>query len=149
MVNQPIDWVATSFSLTRVWENLGGRVRGPLTFRFILQPAVARILAICAGVKDAREGRPAYFWAIFTHPDRRWNLLQEGWNSIAGVFVIALILDVLYQVMVHRWVYPGETLLIAILLAAVTYLLVRGPANQIARRVCRDRAAGIGRIGKD
>ena len=62
--------------LARVWENLVGRVGGPLTFRLILQPMMAAILAIRARVKDAREGRPPYFWAIFTDPVNRRALLQ-------------------------------------------------------------------------
>jgi hypothetical protein len=45
--------------LARVWENLVGRVGGPLTFRLILQPTMAAILAIRAGLKDARGSRPA------------------------------------------------------------------------------------------
>ena len=32
--------------------------RGPMTFRLILQPTLASILAIRAGLKDARESRP-------------------------------------------------------------------------------------------
>jgi hypothetical protein len=35
----------------RVWENLIGRVSGPLTFRLILQPIMAVIFAIRAGLK--------------------------------------------------------------------------------------------------
>jgi hypothetical protein len=46
-------------ALARVWENHVGRVGGPLTFRLILQPTMAALLAIRAGVKDVREGRPA------------------------------------------------------------------------------------------
>ena len=41
--------------LARVWENLVGRVGGPMTFRLILQPTMAVFLAIRAGLKDARE----------------------------------------------------------------------------------------------
>ena len=57
--------------LTRVWGNLVGRVHGPLTFRLILQPAMAVFLAIRAGIEDAREDSPIYFWALFTHPAQR------------------------------------------------------------------------------
>jgi hypothetical protein len=45
--------------LARVWENLVGRVGGRLTLHLVLQPTMAAILAIRAGLKDAREGRPA------------------------------------------------------------------------------------------
>jgi hypothetical protein len=51
------------------------------------------------------------------------------------VFVLALVLDVVYQVLVLHWVYPGELLVVATLLALVPYLIVRGPANRIAARM--------------
>jgi hypothetical protein len=119
--------------LARVWDNLVGRVGGPMSFRFVLQPAVAVFLAIRAGVRDARQGRPAYFWTILTNPDHRRALLREGWSAVAKVFVIAVLLDVVYQVVVRRWVYPGEALLVAFLLACVPYLLMRGLVNRLVR----------------
>lgn len=118
--------------LARVWENLGGRVGGPMTFRLILQPAVATVLAVRAGLLDARTGRPAYFWTILSNADHRRDLLREGWKAVAKVFVLAVIIDVAYQVMVFGTVYPGETLIVAVLLSFVPYLLVRGPVNRIA-----------------
>ena len=51
---------------TRFWTDLIGRLTGPMTFRLILQPAMASLLAVRDGIKDAKAGRPAYFWAIFT-----------------------------------------------------------------------------------
>jgi hypothetical protein len=121
--------------LARIWENLGGRVGGPMTFRIVLQPVVASVLAIRAGLLDARTGKPPYFWTILVSPADRRELLREGWKAVAKVFTLAMIIDVAYQVMVFRWVYPGELLLVAFLLACVPYLLIRGPANRIARGV--------------
>jgi hypothetical protein len=123
--------------LARIWENLGGRVGGPLTFRLILQPLVAGSLAVRAGLQDARAGRPAYFWAMLTDSQRRSDLLHEGWKAIAKVFVLAFVIDVVYQLIVGRWVYPGEALIVAILLAFVPYLLLRGPVARIARSAMR------------
>ena len=45
---------------TRIAENLLGRLGGPMSFRFILQPVVASVFAIIAGLQDARLGRSAY-----------------------------------------------------------------------------------------
>lgn len=115
----------------RIWENLGGRVGGPLTFRLILQPLVASVLAIMAGIKDAREGRPAYFWTVLTDASSRRDLLREGWKSVAKVFTLAAIIDVVYQLIVFKWIYPGEVLMLAFLLACVPYLVLRGPANRL------------------
>ena len=43
--------------IARGWEGLMARVGGPMTFRLILQPTMAALLALRAGLKDAREGR--------------------------------------------------------------------------------------------
>jgi hypothetical protein len=45
----------------RVWENLNARLTGPLHFRFIIQPTVATILAIRAGLRmPVGIGRPSF-----------------------------------------------------------------------------------------
>ena len=85
------------------------------------------------GIKDAKAGRPAYFWAMVKNPEQRRELLKIGWKRIAKIFILAVILDVIYQIKVYHWFYPGETLTVAILLAIVPYLLVRGPADRIAK----------------
>ena len=126
----------------RFWENLGVRVGGPMTFRFVLQPLIASFLAIRAGIKDARTGRPAYFWAILTEANNRRVLLRDGWKAVAGVFTVAVIIDVIYQLIVFKWVYPVEALFIAFLLACVPYLLIRGPVNRL---VSMFRASSIQR----
>jgi hypothetical protein len=124
----------------RMWLNLGDRVGGPMTFRLILQPTMAALLALRAGLKDAREGQAAYLWSVFTDPVNRADLLREGWKSIARVFLLAVIMDVIYQLIVFGWIYPGEALLVAILLAVVPYVLIRGPVNRIARQWRRSEA---------
>ncbi len=47
--------------------------------------------------------------------------------------MFAIVLDVVYQILVLRFVYPGELILVAILLAILPYLILRGPVNRIAR----------------
>jgi hypothetical protein len=120
--------------LARVWENVIGRASGPMKFRILLQPTMAAIFAIRAGLRDAREGRAPYLWAIFKRPEHRKELLREGWKDVGKVFLLAVLIDIAYQVAVFHRFYPGEALLVAALLAFLTYLLVRGPVNRIARR---------------
>jgi hypothetical protein len=120
-------------TLIRIWENLVARVSGPMHFRLLLQPTMACIFAVRSGLKDAREGEPAFFWALFTDPAHRREMLHDGWKSVGKVFILAVALDAIYQVIVQRWIYPVEALITAILLAFVPYLLVRGPVNRIAR----------------
>jgi hypothetical protein len=119
--------------LTRISENLIGRVHGPLTLRLLLQPAIAIFFAIRAGLRDAREDRAPYFWALISNPAHRREMLREGWRDVGKIFVIAIALDIVYQMIVIRWVYPGETLVVAAALALVPYLIIRGAVTRIAR----------------
>ena len=119
--------------LSRFFGDLAGRVGGPLSFRLILQPAVAIYLAIRAGVLDAHNGRPPYLWTVLTDRADREELLSEGWKAVAKVFILAVLIDVVYQVWVYRWWYPVESFVVAFILACLPYMLVRGPANRIAR----------------
>ena len=119
--------------LTRIFENLIDRVSGPMKFRLILQPLMATIFAIRNGLKDAKEGRPPYFWGLFTHPEQRLDMLRDGWKRVGKVFVMAIIIDLVYQWIVSRRFYPFEALLVAIILAFIPYLLIRGPVDRIAR----------------
>jgi hypothetical protein len=119
--------------LSRFWGDLVGRLHGPLTFRLFLQPVMAILYAVRDGVEDAREGRPAYFWAIFTNPSERGRLLHEGWKAVTRVILLGVVMEVLYQLIVFRWVYPMELVIVVLLLAFIPYLLIRGPVNRIAR----------------
>jgi hypothetical protein len=119
--------------LTRIWHDLGGRVGGPLTFRLIIQPLVAIFLAVRHGLKDSREGKPPYFWSILNDQGHREELLENGWKDVARLFVFAVLMDLIYQLIVFRWFYPLETLIVAVVLALVPYLVLRGLVTRLAR----------------
>jgi hypothetical protein len=121
-------------ALHRGWENLIGRYDGPMSFRLILQPAVAIALAIWAGIRDARDGRPPFLWTIFSSPGQRGELLRQSWKDVGKVFIVALILDSVYQVTVHAAIYALELLITATILALVPYAITRGLVTRLARR---------------
>jgi hypothetical protein len=129
--------------LRRFWENLVGRSSGPMHLRLVIQPAVAGVLAIRAGLKDAREGRPAFLWSAVTNPADRPELLRQGARDVGKVFVVAVVLDAVYQLIVQRGVFLLELLVVAIVLAIVPYVLIRGPVSRLAAalRQRTDRAA--------
>ena len=120
--------------LARLFENLIGRVSGPMKFRLILQPLMAIIFAVRAGLRDGRGGRPAYFWALFADSVNRKDMLRDGWKSVGRIFILAIIIDLVYQLIVFRWFYPVEALLVAVILAIIPYLVIRGPVNRLTRR---------------
>ena len=118
----------------RIVENLSDRVSGPMKFRLLLQPAMAAFFAIRSGLLDARTGKPPYFWSLVTDPAHRTDMLKDGWKSVGKVFLIALALDVIYQVIVLKFVYPGEAIIVAFVLAILPYLILRGLVTRIARK---------------
>lgn len=117
----------------RFVENLLGRFDGPFHFRIILQPLMATILAIIGGVKDARLGKPPFLWGVILNAGHRKELLKDGWKQVARIFILAIVLELIYQPYVLHAFYPGEALVVAFMLAIVPYVVVRGPANRIAR----------------
>jgi len=110
-----------------------------LSFQLYLQPLMASLLALRDGIKDAQTGQPAYFWAVCFDPGYRRALLRSGWQSIAKVFVIACLLDVAYQLIVLKGLRPLETILVAVALAIVPYVMVRGPVSRIVRTFRRTK----------
>ena len=115
--------------ITRIFQDLVGRLHGPMQFRFFLQPTMAAIWAIKDGLKDARNGSHLYFWALFTETGHRKELLKGGWKSVRNTFFLGLVMDTIYQVWQLKAFYPVEAILVAIVLAVIPYLLIRGPVN--------------------
>jgi hypothetical protein len=98
---------------------------------------MATLFAVRDGIRDAHAGRPAYFWAVCTHPAQRRELIRQGWRAVRKIFILALALDTMYQLLVFRGLRPIQGLLVAVLLALVPYTVFRGPANRIARALAR------------
>jgi hypothetical protein len=123
--------------LQRFWQDLIGRSTGPMHLRLMIQPTVATVLAILAGLEDARQGRPAFLWAAATDAGHRRELLRHGWKDVRKVFIVAIVLDAVYQLIFERGVHILELLSVATALAIVPYVLVRGPVARIRKRLYR------------
>jgi hypothetical protein len=123
-------------TLERAWENLLARPGGPMKFRFVLQPAMAAIVALRDGIKDARLGRRPYVWALLRgvrDSEGRSGRLWEGIVSTARILILGVVMDMIYQSIVLKTFYPAESAIIAVLLAFVPYVLLRGPFERLAR----------------
>ena len=118
----------------RVWGDIFNRPAGPMSLRFALQPLMGFIAALHDGIKDARRGRTPYLWTILTNSEKRGARLQEGLIATSRTILIGLVMDGIYQVVVLKTFYPGEAVLVAILLAFVPYLFLRGTIARIAGR---------------
>ena len=120
---------------SRGWDQLIARDSGPLHVRLLLQPALATFFAIRSGLKDARECRPVFFWTVVLDSNQRRALLQHLWKDVGKLFLVAVVLDIVYQLIALRWFYPVQTLIVAVVLAIVPYLVFRGLANRIGQRI--------------
>jgi hypothetical protein len=126
--------------LTRVYHDILGRSTGPLNFRLVVMPTVVSILAVRAHRRDVREGRATALGAFINDPAERGRLLRSGLKDFGRVFIVAVVLDTTYQLLVFRRVYPGEVLFIAVACAIVPYFLVRGPIMRLLRLLLRKRS---------
>jgi hypothetical protein len=118
---------------SRAWEQLLDRSSGPMHFRLIMQPCVAAFLAIRAGIKDAREGNPVFLWTVVTSKAERELLLRSGWKDVGKVVILAIVLDAIYQFIVLHGFHILQALIVAIVVAVIPYVLLRGPVTRIMR----------------
>ena len=120
--------------VTRVVADLIGRVTSPLTLRLFLQPAMAMFFAWRDDLADAREGRPPHFWRMVSGPpEARRRRAKETVRAVMRVFIMAVVVDGVYQWLVLRCVYPFEAMVTAVILAIIPYVALRGIANRCAR----------------
>lgn len=120
--------------LERMWHNFFERPGGPMSFRFYLQPIMAIIAAIHDGINDARAGRTPYLQKLISQPDHVSETLSEALRATSRIVLLALGMDAIYQRTVLDTFFPGEMVMVALLLAVVPYILARGPIALIARR---------------
>ena len=120
-------------ALKRAIDELLGRAGGPMHLRLIMQPLMATIFAVRAGLRDARQGQSPFLLTYIQDPQARRRLTKSAWKDIGKVFVIAIILDVVYQIIALHAFRPLQTAIVACVLAILPYVLVRGPVSRIAR----------------
>jgi hypothetical protein len=110
----------------RIWGNLGDRVVGPMHFRVILQPTMAAIKAARDGYKDAKAGKGTFVVDLFNEPSKRRANINEALLATSQIILLGLAMDIIYQVVFEESFYPFEAVLVAVLLAFVPYVLLRG-----------------------
>lgn len=119
--------------LGRIGRNIAERPGGSMAFRFILQPVMAAVAALHDGARDARLGRSPYLWTILTKRSEDAPSLRDGVIATARIILLGLVMDAIYQVVVLDTFYPAEIVIVAVLLAFIPYVLLRGPFCRLAR----------------
>ena len=119
---------------TRLWQNLFERPGGPMVFRFFLQPTMAAIAAWRDGLSDARAGHTPFFEGALRDPAQRTVRLNEALVATARIILLGLVIDGIYQSIEFDSFHPVEAVIIALVLAFLPYLLLRGLFARAARR---------------
>jgi hypothetical protein len=107
------------------------RLSGPGRLRFILQPAVAIALGIRHGMGDARAHRPPFLWALIFHGSQRAFLLRNAVTGIRDLIAVAILLDIISQILIFHEIHPGAALIVGPVLIGIPYAMARAFANRI------------------
>jgi hypothetical protein len=120
--------------ITRIWHNLLDRPAGTFAFRFVLQPVMAALAALRDGLADARAGHAPFVQTVLTDPAQRGARLDQALIATSRIVLLGLAMDTAYQIIEFRSFHPAEAVIIALALAFVPYLLLRGVVTRVARR---------------
>ncbi|HMS64887.1 MAG TPA: hypothetical protein PKD83_06490 [Ignavibacteria bacterium] len=115
-------------------NNVGIRHEGPMSFRLFLQPIMSLIYATIAGVKDAKAGMEPFLWnglILGKSKHSRKELMMELWKDVGKVFILAVIMEVIFEIIEFKTIHPIEVLRVSFFLAIVPYLIFRGPVSRI------------------
>lgn len=112
-------------------EAVGIRHDGPMSFRLYLQPVMSLIYATLAGVRDAKAGNPPFLSALISGKADRKQLLKELWKDVGKVFILAVIMEGIFEIIEFKTIHPLEILRVSFWLAIVPYLIFRGPVERI------------------
>lgn len=129
----------------RFFEDLWARLTGPGRLRFVVQPTVAVLLGMRDGRRDSRARCPPFLSGLAFGRAHRRELWRSAIASVRDLVAIAIILDIIAQMLILRQIYPGAALLLGPVLIAVPYSISRALTNRIASR--RTEHSEAGRLG--
>ena len=115
--------------LTSRVEHLLGRTGGPLNFRLFVMPLVVTFFAVRAAMRDAREGQPRFFRTLPRPSRASGALLRSALKDVGKIFIVAIVLDTTYQILVLKSFYLGELLVVVVASAILPYLVVRSAVS--------------------
>lgn len=65
-------------------------MRGPVTYRWLLKPAVAAHLRLEPARAMPGKNRSRYFWALLHDPSYCGSMLGQGWHDVSKVLLHAI-----------------------------------------------------------
>lgn len=116
----------------RFWADIFGRVHGPMTFRFFLQPTMALVAALPDGIGNARRDRSSFVRMNKDDRTLRQGRARQGLVSTARVVLLGISMDIIYQMREYDRFYPAEAAAMALLLALIPYFVFRWLIERMA-----------------
>jgi hypothetical protein len=116
------------------FSHMLARLSGPGRLRFLIQPTMAALLGARDGVKDARAEERPYILALIQHRKHRWQLVRGAISSIGELIAVAILLDLIAQILLFREVFVMAALVLGPVLIATPYALSRALSNRITRK---------------
>ena len=116
----------------RFFEDLWARLSGPGRLRFLLQPTAALLLGMRDGKRDSRTRCPPFLFGLALRRTHRGELWRSAIASVRDLVAIAIVLDIISQMLIFREIHPGAALLLGPVLIAVPYSISRAFTNRIA-----------------
>jgi hypothetical protein len=113
------------------FERAIARISGPMSIRFIFQPAMAIVLGVRDGLHDAREGHTPFLWDLYTHPGDRRARMWKAFDRLALPLGIAIVLDAVVQYMLFERIHMLGAILVGTVVLGVPYSLAREATNRI------------------
>lgn len=115
----------------RFFEDLWARLSGPGRIRFVLQPTAAVLVGMRDGKRDSRTRCPPFLSGLAFRRTHRRELWRTAIASVRDLVAIAIILDIISQMLIFREIHPGASLLLGPVLIAVPYSISRAFTNRI------------------
>ena len=91
--HMPFEMMMNIPSITEIGSDLIGRLHGPFSFRFVLQPIMAAIFAVRYGVEDADEEAGRLLLEVVANPAEQGQLLREGFHHMLRVIALGVVMN--------------------------------------------------------
>lgn len=114
-------------------DQLLRRASGPMHIRLIIQPIMAILLAIRAGLKDARENKTPFLWEFAKNKEQRKVLTNTMFKDLSKLMILAFLLDFVYQIIDLKSFSLLQALIVMFVLALLPYMLLRGLVTRLHR----------------
>ena len=116
------------------FQSIARDLSGKGQFRLFLQPAMAVILGVRLGIRDAKAGKTPYLLRQASETHGRWVVFKESLTDAILPLTVALVMDAIFQRITLGRVRPLVALVVGAILVWIPFVITRGLSNRIWKR---------------